>query len=79
MTPLLNYKTTHSLTLKGLCIQLGESIRYEKALGDIVNGHRRAPAEKVIRWAEKTGIHPHLLRPDIYRKDHFPGRFKQII
>lgn len=73
MHPLLKYKNTHGLTLKGLCSALGETANYEKALCDIVNGKRPVPATKTIRWAERTGIHPHKLRPDMFKKEHFPG------
>ncbi|XBS71129.1 hypothetical protein ABK905_09245 [Acerihabitans sp. KWT182] len=72
---MLTYKIQENFTLKKLCLALGETERYEKALGDIVNGHRQVPSTKVIKWAERTGIHPHFLRPDIYRADHFTKPF----
>lgn len=76
MTPLLNFKKEKKLTLKALCELLGETTAYEKALGDVVNGKRQVPVAKVMKWAEKTGIHPHKLRPDIYKTSHFPNKFK---
>lgn len=76
MTPLLKFKQDKDLTLKELCILLGESTSYEKALGDVVNGNRQVPSAKVMRWAESTGIHPHLLRPDMFRASHFPNKFQ---
>ncbi|WP_455872003.1 hypothetical protein [Serratia proteamaculans] len=76
MTPLLKFKQEKKLTLKELCLLLGEAIAYEKALGDVVNGKRQVPVAKAMKWAEKTGIHPHKLRPDIYKVSHFPNKFK---
>ncbi|MEL5384137.1 MULTISPECIES: transcriptional regulator [Serratia] len=79
MTSLLKFKQEKKLTLKELCVLLGETAAYEKALGDVVNGKRQVPAAKVMRWAEKTGIHPHKLRPDIYKASHFPNKFKSRV
>jgi hypothetical protein len=76
MTPLLKFKQDKKVTLKELCVLLGETKAYEKALGDVVNGNRPVPAAKVMKWAEKTGIHPHKMRPDIYKASHFPNKFK---
>lgn len=76
MTPLLKFKQEKKLTLKELCVLLGETTAYEKALGDVVNGKRLVPVGKALKWAEKTGIHPHKLRPDIYKASHFPNKFK---
>lgn len=76
MTPLLQFKNDKKMTLKDLCLLLGESIRYEKALGDVLNGHRPVPTAKAMKWAERTGIHPHKLRPDMFKASHFPGGFK---
>ncbi|WP_168404971.1 hypothetical protein [Erwinia amylovora] len=76
MTPLLKFKIENKLTLKALCLLLGETVAYEKALGDVVNGKRQVPVAKTMKWAEKTGVHPHNLRPDIYKSSHFPNKFK---
>ncbi|QFH60906.1 helix-turn-helix domain-containing protein [Serratia proteamaculans] len=76
MTPLMKFKQEKKLTLKELCVLLGETTAYEKALGDVVNGKREVPVAKALKWAEKTGIHPHKLRPDIYKSSHFPNKFK---